>query len=292
MQEYTEKELEQIHGINLEMSKYFVDFCLKHDLLCYFCGGGCIGAIRHKGFIPWDDDLDFFMPREDYEKLYDLWISEPNERYAICKPSEDMVDHNVFITIRDTHTTLIKPYQQDLDMPHGVVLDIFPLDGYPSSKFARKMQCFWALIYSLFCAQLVPVNHGKAIGLLGKTALGIFRGKKIRYRIWKMAEKHMSKYRICECEGITELCAGPGYMKNRYPKKAFEKAIFVDFEDCKMPIPIGYDDYLKIAFGDYMQLPPPEKRKSHHDCVILDCENSYEIYRGKYFCVGRKEEKQ
>ena len=75
----TDPELKKIQKVNLEMAQYFVDFCKSHDLLCYFCGGGAIGAIRHKGFIPWDDDLDFFMPRRDYDRLAELWETGPQK---------------------------------------------------------------------------------------------------------------------------------------------------------------------------------------------------------------------
>ena len=167
-------------------------------------------------------------------------------------------------------TTQVKPYQKDLTIPHGVALDVIPLDGYPEGRWQRKFQCMWALIYSLFRAQTVPEKHGGLMAAGSRLLLGIFRGRKTRYRIWKLAKKKMTRYPIRECRYITELCSGPYYMKKKYRKEWFEKAVFVDFEGRKMPIPIGYDGYLREAFGDYMQLPPKEKQKAHHDCVLLD----------------------
>ena len=172
----------------------------------------------------------------------------------------------------------------NVNITHGVALDIIPIDGYPDSKFERKKQCFWALIYSIYCAQLVPENHGKIVTLLGKIALGIVPSRKLRYRIWRFAEKQMTKYPITRCKGITELCSGPGYMKNWYPRKAFDKAIFKPFEDLEMPIPVGYDAYLNIAFGDYMEMPPVEKRVGHHDALFMDLDNSCKKYKGIYYC--------
>ena len=289
MSKLTHEELKELQNKSIEMAKYFVDFCKKHDLTCYLCGGGCIGTIRHQGMIPWDDDLDFFMPRKDYEKMWRLWKKEnKNSRYVLEKSDENHVDYNLFVTIRDKNTTLIKPYQKDLDITHGVALDILPLDGYPDKKLQRKMQCFWALVYSLYCAQLVPQNHGKKVAMAGKIALGIVPWKKARHAIWNFAEKQMTKYDIEECKGITELCSGPGYMKNWYPKEAFDKAIFRPFEDGEMPIPVGYDDYLKIAFGDYMQMPPEEKRVGHHDALFMDLSKPYTKYKNIYYY---KEEK-
>ncbi|MBQ2676708.1 MAG: LicD family protein [Clostridia bacterium] len=266
------------------MTLYFQKFCDENNLLFYMCGGGCIGAIRHKGFIPWDDDIDVFMPRDDYEKLKVLWRQKAdNDKYPCIYSDKNLVDGNLFITIRDTDTTFIKPYQQKLDIPHGLVLDILPIDGYPDKPFQRKLQVFWALIYSLYCAQQIPQNHGTLKKVIGAVALGIVPFKGLRYRIWKFAEKQMTKYKISDCNHITELCSGPGYMKKKYNKEAFESALLMDFEGYKLPVPVGYDHYLKTAFGDYMKMPPKEKQKPHHEALFIDLDNSYLKYKGKYY---------
>lgn len=284
MQEYNPSELKRVQEINVKMAQFFVRFCEEHNLLCYFCGGGCIGAVRHGGFIPWDDDLDFFMPREDYEKLKTEWSD--TDEYVLRFPSKTYNDHCMYTTLRDKRTTMIRPSQLDLDIVHGITVDIFPIDGCPSGKLARRSQLYHALIYQLFCTQIVPENHGKLIHFAGKAILGILRTKGLRYRIWKSAEKRMSKYRIADCRYITELCAGPKYMYNQYPKEAFEEAVYFDFDDTKMPIPVGYDVYLKTAFGDYMCLPPEEERKPSHESFI-DTEHSYLMYKGKEYCVRK-----
>ena len=267
----------------LEMAEYFVKFCKENDLLCYLCGGGAIGTLRHKGFIPWDDDLDFFMPRKDYEKLAQLWPQKADSRYQLSKSNENYIDRNLFITIRDTQTTCIKPYQQDLDIPHGLALDVLPLDYYPANGLSRKKQVIAALVYSLFCAQTIPEKHGGIMKWGSQALLALVPSKKLRYKIWKKAEAEMTKYTKDESDGITELCSGPYYMKKKYPISSFEDALWLPFEETELPIPIGYDAYLKTAFGDYMTPPPVEKQVAHHDAVLVDLEKSYTHYKGEYY---------
>ena len=267
----------------LEMAEYFVQFCKENDLLCYLCGGGAIGTLRHKGFIPWDDDLDFFMPRKDYEKLAQLWPQKADSRYQLSKSNENYIDRNLFITIRDTQTTCIKPYQQDLDIPHGLALDVLPLDYYPANGLSRKKQVIAALVYSLFCAQTIPEKHGGIMKWGSQALLALVPSKKLRYKIWKKAEAEMTKYTKEESDGITELCSGPYYMKKKYPISSFEDALCLPFEETELPIPIGYDAYLKTAFGDYMTPPPVEKQVGHHDAVLVDLEKSYTHYKGEYY---------
>lgn len=267
---------------SLEMALYFDEFCKKHNLTWFFCGGCCIGTIRDGGFIPWDDDVDGFMPRGDYERLKKIWKNTPE--YSIQFPSKKLETQNQFLTICANNTTFIKTYQKDLDINHGIVLDILPLDGCPTG-IKRKFQKIWALLYSLFIVGKAPTNHGRAVKFAGDVVLGIFRGKKIRYKLWRFCEKQMTKYPIEECDYITELCSGPHYMQNEYPKECFDHVVRMEFEGHMMPMPSGYDKYLKMAFGDYMKLPPEDKRVCHHDYEKLDVDHSYKIYRGKYYYV-------
>lgn len=269
----------------LEMTLFFAKFCKEHGLLWYFCGGCCIGTVRNKGFIPWDDDVDVFMPRKDYERLKELWVD--TEKYSIQYTTLDRLTQNPFLTICDNDTTFIKTYQKDLDINHGIMIDVLPLDGCPKG-IKRRFQKMWAMMYSLFLVGKAPENHGHLVRFIGKAGLAIIKPKSWRYRMWRMCERKMSKYRIEDCEYITELCSGPGYMQNEYPKRCFESAVYKEFEGYMMPLPADYDTYLKMAFGDYMQLPPAEKRQNHHDYEILDVNNSYRIYRGKYYFVQGK----
>ncbi len=281
-----EDKVRQMQMKGLEMALFFDEFCEKNHLTYFMCGGCCIGSIRNQGFIPWDDDVDVFMPRGDYEKLKKLWVDTPE--YSIQCPSKELCTENQFLTICANNTTFIKTYQKDLDINHGLVLDVIPIDGCPTG-FRRKMQKVWALLYSLFVVGKAPENHGKAVYTVGKVLLALVKPKSWRYGVWRFCEKQMSRYPIEECQFITELCTGPGYMKNEYPKEIFEKAIRVPFEGHMMPIPVGYDQYLKMAFGDYMQLPPEEKRVCHHEYEFMDMDNSYRKYRGIYYAVDQKE---
>ena len=279
-----EKTTHKLQEVSLRILLFFDEYCNKHNLTYYLCGGCCIGTIRHEGFIPWDDDVDVFMPRDDYERFKKIWSD--TDDYEIEFVSESCRCYSTLTRLNDKNTTFIGTYTKDLDTPHGVAMDIFPIDGCPKGR-KRKMQKIWALLFSLYAVENAPTNHGKIVELAGKLGLLLGPTWKLRCKVWKFCEKQMSKYDIEDCDYITELCAGPGYMQNEYPKGAFAHPVRRKFEGHCLPIPVGYDTYLKMAFGDYMQLPPAEKRVAHHEYELIDLENGYKKYKGIYYCKDK-----
>ena len=263
--------LRQLQLKELESLVYFDDFCRRNGLNYYLLGGCVIGAIRHGGFIPWDDDVDLIMPRDDYQRMLRLWKEqEKGSRYLMLTTDGEVFTGNCFATLVDTSATMVKENQKDINVPHGVVTDIFPMDGCPEGKLQRYLQYYHAMMYSLYITEVVPSKHGGAVRIASKLLLKLVPSRKRRTKIWKKHEKKMSRYPFKDHEWCTELCAGPHYMRNKYPRDAFIKAEYHDFEGLSVPLPAGYDVYLRTAFGDYMQLPPEDKQVPHHDLVELD----------------------
>lgn len=282
----TPEQTKALQSKALEILLYFKDFCEEHGLLFYLCGGCCIGAIRHNGFIPWDDDVDVFMPRDDYEKLAVLWPKYADtDRYTYCRTNKTENYHDAGASIRDNNTTFINKHSVDEDICHGLGLEIMPIDGYPNSKFKRFKQLIFAMIFALFNVQRLPDNKGKFLRVLARVIYAIIPSKKLRYKIWKYSEKQMSKYKWDECGYVTELIGSVKGMLLKHPKEWFETAVYKDFNGYKMPVMAGYDQYLRRIFGDYMQLPPEEKRIPKHNTVYINLNESYKKYKGVYYCV-------
>lgn len=265
------EQLRELQLAELDGLKFFDDFCRNNGLTYYMCGGCLIGSIRTKGFVPWDDDIDVLMPRPDYEQFLKLYKEKnPSERFVLLDGTKEATYGNIFAVLMDTNHTMVKEYQQNMDMPHGIPLDIFPIDGLASGKIGRIMQYVWTMIYSLFRSGIVPKNQGGLLSFGSKILLGIFRGKGIRYKIWKFAEKRMSCHSFETADNVAELCAGFYFMKKVYPRSIYDGVTEVEFEGRKYLAMKNYDDYLKIPFGNYMELPPEDERVAHHDIISLE----------------------
>ena len=274
----------------LEILVYFKKICDENKLTFYLAGGTAIGALRHKGFIPWDDDIDVFMPRPDYEKLTRIWTEVADtSRYVFIRSSRNVNYHHHAASIVDVNTTWIEERNENNDVPQGVMIDVIPLDGCPDSNFRRFFQLYNALKFAVFNVQRLPENKNKKIYCATKIVLGIFRSKWIRDTIWISSEKRMTRYGFYSNKNITELIGELYGMVEKHPLEDFATTIEVDFEGYKMPLMKGYDAYLKSVFGDYMQLPPLEKRVPKTHLVYGNLKQPYKKYRGIYYLKGIEE---
>lgn len=271
----------------LDILKHFISVCEENGLCYSACGGTCIGALRHQGFIPWDDDLDVFMPRPDYEKLWQIYDNSKEPKFKLCRTTSEKNYHHRVMQMVDIDTTFINKRSQNEDIEHGVYIDIIPLDACPSSPFKRISQIVNSVLFSVYNIQNLPeFNGGKmmraAVGLL----LKLVKDPKKRVRIWQKAEKKMLKCEWGSSAKIVELTTNFKSLTHPYTKEWFlDWTRKETFEDIEIVVPNGVEKYLTQFFGDYMQLPPVEDRHPRHNTVLIDLENSYTKYKGKYYCI-------
>lgn len=270
----------------LEILLYFDEFCRNNHLKYYLCGGCLIGAVRNKGFIPWDDDIDLFMPRPDYERLAEIWDEKADtSRYLYCRTNRYEVYHDAGASIRDVNTTEINRHSVNDDICHGMAIEIAPIDGCPKSKIKRIWQLINEGFFSLFNVQRLPDNKGKFLRYLSAAVYKVVRSPAIRYRIWRKCEENMTKYSWDECENVTESIGYIRAMLFVHPKADFDNVEYLDFENYKIPVMAGYKRYLTMMWGDYMKLPPEEQRVAKHDLVYLSTTETYKKFKGIYYCV-------
>ncbi|MCB6608394.1 LicD family protein [[Clostridium] symbiosum] len=282
--------IKEIQKKLLEILIYFRDFCNENNLSFVLAGGTCLGAVRHKGFIPWDDDIDVFMFREDYEKLPELWKKYADtERYTCVRSNENYNIHHTATEIKDNNTTFINKHSVDLDIHQGIMIDVIPLDGVPKSRKKQFYQMINSMIYCCFNFQRLPEHKSKGIFYLTKLALGIIRTDKMRYILWHNAEKRMAKYLPSTCNYVASLGEGMTIMRQHFKKEWMENIIYMEFEGYRMPVPSGYNEFLTISYGNYMELPPVEERVLRHNILFMDLNTSYKKYRGyKYYLNKNK----
>lgn len=270
----------------LEILLVYKDFCEKYNLRFSLLGGCAIGAVREHGFIPWDDDIDVIMPRPDYEKFHELWPKYGDKKYVLCKTTKEVNYHHNASSLRDPNTTFICKYNQNLDICHGVALEIGSIFPTPNSKLKQYIQIFWGLVYSLFNNQRLPNNKGKFIRFLVKVIYFLIPSKKIKDKIWMFADKQRSKYSWDNCEYVKELWGKTSFYN--FPKKWFDSVVYFDFEGYKMPVMAGYHEYLTLIFGDYMKRPPEPERIIRHELAFVDVDRPYTDYKGIYYFPDKK----
>lgn len=251
----------------MEMFDYVDSFCRNEGIKYFLLGGTLIGAVRHKGFIPWDDDIDICMLREDYQKFINSFYDR-NGRYRLICPENDKLYYLPMAKVIDNSTELSEAVPGGENL--GLYLDVFPIDNCPGDyddacSFGESLKLYRSIITvkNLSISKDRKMVKNIELLILKIVCLPINRRKMIN-KVISIATKYQGK----QTEYVGELLLMPYGKREIYKKEWFSDLIELEFEGKMFYAPIGYHDILSTCFGNYMELPPEEKRVSHHDIKV------------------------
>lgn len=259
-------DAEEVKKIQIEILDYVDDFCRKNDMNYWLDSGSLIGAVRHKGFIPWDDDIDIGMLRPDYEKFLKVF-NKNNSKYKVSSVEIDENCAFPYGKIFDTATVLYEPDERGIKSSIGV--DLFIYDNAPDDdKIVEKMykkrdrynKCRFIQNYKFY--RDASIKHIAKNIIVGLKKIFLLPFPK-KYFVKKVAE-NSKRYANVETIRVGNFTA---LSKFACPKECFDSFTEVEFEGKTYKAPINYDMWLTYYYGDYMKLPPIEKQVSHHEFV-------------------------
>jgi lipopolysaccharide cholinephosphotransferase len=255
--------IKNIQHCLLLIAKEIKRICEKNDIPYFMIAGTLLGAVRHKGFIPWDDDMDFGMFRADYERFLKACETDLNkELFFVQNINTDSGYGKFYTRLLLNNTSINYEYIKDVQCKKAIFVDIFPYDSIPESKLLRKKQS----VITSFAMRIIKkkLHYGIDCFTLGGKIELLFEKFFTKKGVIKMYEKEMQRYN--NNQNTSCVCcsnAGEGYPKETLKRKWLTDTTLMQFEDTQFPGSVLYDEYMSYFYGDYMTLPPENKRLTH-----------------------------
>lgn len=269
-----EEKLRPLQLTMLEILKVFDKFCREHDIKYSLYAGSLLGAVRHKAFIPWDDDLDVCMERSEYDRFIALWEQSSPEGYILQNKENTPAYWQSFSKIRKDHTTFLQEEREAGKYHTGIFLDVFPLDRIPNGRLDRMLYKWHCMKYQLLTREFVPPKAGSMMRLGSAVILACTpkgRREKVRQNTLRKIVRYNDQ-RDLEVAAIETMAS----LRKTFAPDTLDTYVDLPFEDGAFMCFAGWHDHLRRKFGDYMQLPPVEERAWRHHPIIIDFEHNYE----------------
>lgn len=269
------EQLQKLHLTQFEILKVIDNICCKNNIKYSLYAGTLLGAVRHKGFIPWDDDLDVCMSRDEYDRFIELWTKNPPEGYILQNKDNAPGFTQSFTKITKNHTTFLSSYGECVEGFHaGIFVDIFPIDHIPNGKMERCLFFWRCMRYQLYTREFIPPKENLAVKMVSKIFLTIVpKNKRKKHR--KNLENKILKYNRNK-QLSTVSIETVATMVRPLPPSLLDEFTSLEFEGEKFMCFKAWDEYLTLRYQDYMQFPIEEERVWKHHPVLLDFEHNYE----------------
>lgn len=260
------KEMKQVWACELDLLKKLLQVCEKYNLKCWADYGTLLGAIRDNGFIPWDDDIDVTMLREDYDKLVSIADKEFTYPYFFQTIYSDLYYNNRHAQLRNSETAAIPIDGKKRKYNQGIFIDIFILDAYPKTgrqafKLIKKIRTRKNILKA-------------AISICNLMPQWLYKHFRLDIKYFRKYENILRNNKLEDTEYVS--CMSLNIKEHIHSKADYEKTEYVPFENINIPIPVGYHNILKTKYGDYMT---PRQEATIHGHMKYDINNSYKKYK-------------
>ena len=270
-----EETLKEVKKAELNILSTVDDFCQKNNIKYSLAYGTLLGAVRHKGFIPWDDDIDIWMTRENYNKFIRVWKQNPVQGYILQNTDLEEDFSQNFTKIRKDNTAFIQNEEEKTTNYHkGLFIDIFPLDRVAKTPSKIAVQKLYAMLTMLFYRKYAPPTEKGLKKYISEFFLKIVPKSKYENARKYFENKYLFLSGDVDCSWLSNSTYRD--LSIYYDSDMMDDYTFLQFEGRNFMSVSKWDHALKMQYGDYMQLPPEEDRVWKHHPIFIDLNNNYE----------------